>query len=122
MEIILGLVSCTTNRGTVNAWEDAGLAARQRFEIEQLQQDIVSLRTQLGDAQQLTQSSVESIDRAYAKLESSLSRSTELQTTIDILAEFARQCLTEINRLRKYQSENTGTQPTDRGEDAGERY
>ena len=120
--IALELASCTTNRSAVDAWGDASLVARQRAEIERLQRDIASLRTQLGDAQQLAQSSVESIDRAYAELESSFAGIASLQDAIDALAEFARQFLAEVDRLRKYQSENIGVQSTDRGEDAGEGY
>jgi septal ring factor EnvC (AmiA/AmiB activator) len=115
--VIFALASCATN-GTVDVWGDANLVARQRAEIEQLQRDIADLRTQLRDAQQATQSGIESIDRAYAKLESSLAGTTSLQSSIDALTKFARQCLTEIDRLRKHQSENTGIQPTDWREDA----
>lgn len=118
MAAVFGLAFCSTNRGTIDAWEDAALVSRQRAEIEQLRRDITGLRTQLENAQQLTQSGIESINRAYTELESSLSRSTNLQTTIDLLTEFARQCLTEINRLREYQPENTGVQSTNRGTDA----
>jgi predicted nuclease with TOPRIM domain len=119
MGLIIGTVSCATNHNTADAWNDAGLVSRQQSEIEQLRRYITDLRTQLGDAQQATQSSIESIDRAYAELESGLAGTASLQTAIDLLAEFAKQCLTEIGRLRKYQSENTGIQSADRGEDAG---
>jgi outer membrane murein-binding lipoprotein Lpp len=115
---VLLLCGCAS-RPAVDAWEDASLVAEQRAEIEQLQRDIVILRTQLGDAQQFTQSSIESIDRAYAELESSLAGTENLQGSIDALTEFARQCLAEISRLREYQSENIGVQSTNRGTDAG---
>jgi chromosome segregation ATPase len=117
--IVLGMVSCVSNRGAVNGWEDSALAARQRAEIEQLQRDIAGLQSQLGNAQQITRSSIESIDRAYARLESGLAGASSLQDSINELTEFARQCLAEINRLRSRQSEDIGFQPADRGEDAG---
>jgi len=66
--LIFGMASCAVNRRAVTSWEDSALIARQRAEIEQLQRDIAELRSQLGNAQQITQSSVESIDRAYARL------------------------------------------------------
>jgi chromosome segregation ATPase len=121
LAVIFGTASCAT-RGTVNSWEDAALIAEQRSEIERLSRDIKELQSQLGDAQQITQSSIESIDRTYARLESSLAGATSLQDSINALAEFARQCLEEINRLREYQSANSGIQSADQGEDAGERY
>jgi chromosome segregation ATPase len=119
LEITLNLVSCATNHGSVNSWADAGLVAGQQSEIERLQQDIANLRTQLGEAQQAARSSVESIDRVYAELESSLAGTASLQDSINALTEFAEQCLAEINRFREYQSENIGVQQADRGADAG---
>jgi chromosome segregation ATPase len=119
--ITFGLGSCVTNRSSANDWEDAALVSRQQTEIEQLRRDIADLRSQLGNAQQATQSSIESIDRAYTELESSLAGTANLQNSINALTEFAKRCLAEIDRLRKYQSENIGIQSTDRGTNAGTR-
>lgn len=120
LAFVFGMASCAT-RGSANSWEDSAIIARQRAEIEQLQRDIADLRSQLGNAQQITQSSIGSIDRAYTRLESSLAGASDIQSSIDAITEFARQCLTEIERIKSYQPENNGSQPADRRTDAGAR-
>jgi DNA repair exonuclease SbcCD ATPase subunit len=101
------LVQCRnvpTPTGTAYAsGEEVGQLKQQN---EQLKQQVGQLTAELDKLRQATQSSIDSVDSAKRQLDSGLEGARELEDSINALAEFAKLCLAEVERLREYVTED----------------